>query len=97
MIKSCECIIGLRHDYDNTELVNLGELKEHIKTQKQFKENHKDSELWRAITDDFRDVYSLEDYCDRRKNTDLTRFEFCPFCGQKIDWKKIKRSNNNAE
>ena len=33
--------------------------------------------------------YSFKDYCDRRKSTNLTRFEFCPYCGKKIDWKKI--------
>ena len=34
--------------------------------------------------------YTLKDYADRRKSTNLTRFEFCPYCGKKIDWKKIK-------
>ena len=34
--------------------------------------------------------YSFKDYCDKRKSTNLTRFEFCPYCGKKIDWKKIK-------
>ena len=34
--------------------------------------------------------YTLKDYCDKRKSTNLTRFEYCPYCGSKIDWKKIK-------
>ncbi len=34
--------------------------------------------------------YSFADYCDKRKVTNLGRFEFCPMCGKKIDWKKIK-------
>lgn len=34
--------------------------------------------------------YTLQDYADKRKSTNLIRFDFCPYCGRKIDWKKIK-------
>ena len=29
-------------------------------------------------------------FLDRRKNY-LTFYNFCPFCGEKIDWKNIKK------
>lgn len=66
---SCVCYIGLLHDYDNTDVITLEELKAHI---------------------EMRTVYTMSDYCDRRKSTDLTRFNYCPMCGKKIDWKAMK-------
>ena len=39
-------------------------------------------------------IYSLPDYCDKRKSTDLTQFNYCPLCGKKIDWKAIKGGAN---
>ena len=35
-------------------------------------------------------IYTMKDYADKRKSTNITRFEYCPHCGEKIDWKKIK-------
>lgn len=77
-----ECVIGMRNDYENTELVTLAELKEHIKNRLERDYNSEynyRSELW-----------LLSKYCDKRYSTDLTRFKFCPLCGKKIDWKAIK-------
>jgi hypothetical protein len=31
-------------------------------------------------------VYTRQDYYDRRKSTNLLRFNFCPICGEKIIW-----------
>ena len=50
------------------------------------------SELKR-VTEEWPHFYSFKDYCDRRKSTNLARFKFCPYCGKKIDWKKIKEEN----
>lgn len=86
-IQNCECYIGMRHDYENTDLVTLAELKEHIESEKRFAESHKDSEWWQSLCS----KYTLDDYCDKRKSTDLTRFNYCPVCGKKIDWKEMKR------
>ena len=36
-------------------------------------------------------VYPLSDYTDRRKSTNITQFDFCPFCGEKIDWKQLRK------
>ena len=81
-----ECYIGIRHDYENTDIVTLEELKKHIESEKRLAEQNKDSEFWQSICS----KYTLADYCDMRKGTDLTRFRYCPFCGQKIDWKAMR-------
>lgn len=89
-IEKCECVIGLRNAYEDTDLVTLADLKEYIESEKRFAEINKDSEWWQSICN----KYTLEDYCDKRKATDLTRFNYCPLCGKKIDWKAIKGGAN---
>ena len=89
-IEKCECIIGIRYDYESTDITTLAELKEHIESEKRLAESHKDSEWWQSMCS----KYTLEDYCDKRKSTDLTRFNYCPLCGKKIDWKAIKGGAN---
>ena len=77
-IEKCECWIGVRYDYEDTDITTLAELKEHI-------------EIMKRLPSYFhQNPYELVDYCDKRKSTDLTRFNYCPFCGKKIDWKAIK-------
>ena len=84
-----ECIIGLLHDDHYDELVTIKDLFEEIKIQ---------STVYNDLCDMYKKYfnkkpkapYTLKDYCDRRKSTNLTRFEYCPYCGKKIDWKKIK-------
>ena len=81
-IEKCECWIGVRYDYENTDLVTLADLKEHIETMKRLPSYfHKKP-------------YELADYCDKRKSTDLTQFNYCPICGKKIDWNAIKGGAN---
>lgn len=83
-----EHIIGLLNDYENTELITLNGLKKHINQMYHFVlwvKGNKYNDLRQ------REAYTLKDYCDGRKSTDLTRFEYCPICGEKIDWGKIKR------
>ena len=75
------CFIGLIHDYDNTRLVTLDELKEHIEHRAELQEFLLEHHLHSIKT------FSLKDYCDGRKTTDLTRFKFCPLCGRKIIYK----------
>ena len=81
-IEKCECWIGVRYDYENTALVTLTDLKEHIETMKRLPSYFHTK------------PYELTDYCDKRKTTDLTRFNYCPLCGKKIDWKAIKGGAN---
>lgn len=75
-----ECIVGMLHEYENTELVTIAELKKHIE-----KENRLPNYFNKK-------PYQLSDYCDKRKSTDLTRFEYCPICGKNIGWKVIKET-----
>ena len=35
--------------------------------------------------------YTAEQYCDFRYATNLQRFKYDPFTGEKIDWKKVKK------
>ena len=87
-IEKCECVVGIRYDYENTDLVTLEDLKEHI-------ERHNNSiDFWKKAGFPKTKAISLEDYCDNRKSTDLTRFNYCPLCGKKIDWKAIKGGAN---
>ena len=80
MVDKCECIIGIKEE----ALVTFDELKEIIKRDAEFKKtNYK---MWSIMGN----KYTLDDYCDRRKSTDLTRFNYCPLCGKKIDWKSYK-------
>lgn len=34
--------------------------------------------------------FSAKQYCDFRYSTNLQRFRYDPFTGEKIDWKKVK-------
>ena len=88
-----ECVIGILYDYDNTGLITLDDLKKHIEKKREF--NDIDSIEWveRYYSHGCplrEKVWELKDYCDRRKSTDITRFDYCPLCGKKIEWKKIK-------
>lgn len=77
---TCECVICMVYDYENTHLASLEKLKEHIKNNERMYNS-----FWTNTK-----PYTLSDYADKRKNTNITRFEYCPFCGKKIDWKVIK-------
>lgn len=83
-MKCKECIIGMLLDYDNSKLITLNELKEHIDSQNSLIDN----ELHKWIFPKAKKI-SLSDYKDRRKNNDIYRFSFCPYCGEKIDWKNL--------
>lgn len=47
------------------------------------------SEL-KSLIKEWPHFYSFKDYCDFRKSTNMNRFYYCPHCGKKIDWNKIK-------
>ncbi len=85
-MNECKHIIGMIHDYDNTRLATVSELKEHITS----------NEEWYSIPhlQHTGRPYTLNDYCDMRKIVDMTRFKHCPLCGAKIDWKAIKENSN---
>lgn len=44
--------------------------------------------------------YTIKDYCNVSKPTNLYRFNFCPKCGEKIDWEKygeLLTQNDNEQ
>ena len=89
-----ECIIGLLHYINYADLITLYELKQHIQ------ENIEQNELLDRIPYLRNSPYlrtkwlSMRDYTDKRKRTDLTRFDYCPVCGKKINWADIRRAYN---
>lgn len=90
MGSKCQCVIGLYYKNGGGELVTLQDLKMHINDVREF-----NADCCRLYRRDFlsRKEYTLQDYADKRKSTNLTRFDFCPMCGKKINWKKIGRDD----
>ena len=74
-------------------MVTVGELKSHIRDELEFKHIIEKDEMWKGYNYGIKG-WTLADYCDKRKSTDLTRFNYCPLCGKKIDWKAIKGGAN---
>lgn len=86
-----DCIIGLLYHNDYSELVTLDRLKEHIEEQREYNRSLAVDPIFSTAPDLKVKCYTLQQYCDWRRSTDLHRFSYCPDCGAKIDWGKIKR------
>jgi len=69
--------------------VTLDELKNHIEDQKEYNRSLRDDPALCNCESLYAKVFTLKQYADRRRSTDLTRFSFCPDCGKRIDWKSI--------
>ena len=80
-MKNCEHAIGFICDYGNSDIITLEELKERIESMKELCEKEYIFKY-----------YTLSDYCDFRKSVDIQRFNYCPFCGEKIEWKSIAKA-----
>ena len=80
-----DCFIGLLNGYGGGDLATAEDLKLTIADRLRFNDYCKRDGLPISKT-----VWTMSDYGDRRKSTDLTRFIHCPLCGKKIDWKQIK-------
>lgn len=81
-----ECIIGVFNHNDYSELVTLGDLKSLIEERNEF-----NAECDKQGIPEIRvREYTIKDYTDFRRSTNLTRFSYCPDCGKKIDWKGIR-------
>ena len=88
-----ECFIGLFFGCENPCIITTSELKEKIRERKE------DNKMLRAYGNDWavKKEWSLKDYADRRKSTDMMRFDFCPVCGNKIKWNEIARDSDGEE
>lgn len=90
-----ECYIGIINDYENTTMVTLEELKSHIRDELELKHIYENDEMWKGYNHGIKG-WTLADYCDKRKSTDLTRFNYCPMCGKEIDWKTMRDAMNKC-
>ena len=97
MANKCDCIIGLLgQGYENPELATLDKLKDYIAESIYYNEwlvplyAQGDPNRFK------RKIWTLKDYADFRKSTNLTRFRYCPNCGMPIDWKNIGRIENGS-
>ena len=83
-MKEHKCIIGEWLD-EHPVLVTFEELQEYVK---------QNNETYRYGIEHYGfpigQIYLLSDYFDRRKSTNLNHFNYCPYCGEKIDWKQLK-------
>ena len=88
-----ECFIGLIYDCENTRIITTTELKEIIRERREC------NKILRAYGNNWavKKEWSLKDYSDRRKSTDMMRFDFCPVCGNKIKWNEIARDSDGEE
>lgn len=91
-----DCVIGLLAKHDERYLVTIEELEKHIADSIDFFDWIKENG-YSLFPGNRTSAYTLSDYTDFRKNTDLHRFMYCPYCGQKIDWKQIRRTDNGNE
>ena len=84
-----KCIIGQWLDYEDTSLITFKDLNEKVK-------EHNETYIYgletygKAFVNGLIKKIVILDYFDGRKNTNLIKFNYCPYCGEKIDWKKLK-------
>lgn len=84
-----ECLIGSFNDFGYHELITFAELKEHVKNTKDFNDRLRSDPFMTDVERLCRKEWLLKDYADKRKSTNLYRFNFCPVCGKTIDLKKL--------
>ena len=90
MAENHECVIGLYQYCDYSKLVTLEELEEEITDSIMHNIMLDSDPLLKGCTYLRRKEWTLADYGDKRKRTNLTRFDYCPECGKAIDWKAIR-------
>ena len=94
-MKERECIIGLVHNSDYSELITLNKLKSKIKWNKEYNTFINNDPIYNRATWALKEEWTLKDYADKRKSVNLHRFNFCPVCGKTIDWKSIRNIEEN--
>lgn len=83
------CYIGEWLDYENAGLVTYDDLKEKIKSNNETFEYGLRTYGENFVNGLMKEL-KIKDYFDKRKNTNFNRFNYCPYCGKKIDWKGLK-------
>ena len=84
----CDCWIAILIDYDQDEENNL-----YISSYKQkLIEKASQSRRFNIIgINPQQEVFKSKDYIDGRKGL-ATLFTYCPLCGKKIDWRKLRKA-----
>lgn len=83
-----ECIIGVLNYWESYDFATVEEVKQLVKNRTEY--NSRIRSEYGEVDALLYKEWRLEDYFDKRKNTDLARFDYCPYCGKKIDWRKMK-------
>lgn len=84
-----ECLIGLWHYDDSSEMVTIGDITKNIRSHNEMF-SYEDACV-RMLKRIGMQEYHIEDLFDLRKNRlPITRFRYCPECGKKIDWKGMR-------
>jgi len=80
---NCNCLFGyLNDDYDLISL-NRNTIAFDLKSYMESHNHMTDKGYYDGIK------ISLIDFFDKEKNM-INRFHYCPYCGEKINWKAIK-------
>lgn len=87
------CYIGEWLDYGNSELVTYNDLKEKVKSNNETYEYGLNT-YGKDFVKGLMNKITLKDYFDKRKNTNFNKFDYCPYCGKKIDWKELKERSD---
>lgn len=91
-----ECYIGLWYYAEGAEMKTLREILEAIaRHNAKFEWDETSKRIWEelgAVRYSFNDLFDL-----RRNRLPLCRFNYCPVCGAKIDWKEIKQKCQSKE
>jgi hypothetical protein len=82
-MENCDCLIG----YISGEEIKKSEFKEKVNDIVRIQPELKRIGLLTG------EPLSFEQIIDNRRGY-LHKFCFCPYCGKKLDWKKIKKINN---
>ncbi len=86
MNKFCDCWIAILNDYDQSETNNLYLTNYKLRlVDKAFQ-----SKNMNEIDKNWK-VFEPKDYIDKRKSLS-TMFSYCPKCGNKIDWRRLRKA-----
>ena len=84
----CDHTLGYLHDW-----IYQSEIKERLKSEAFGWNSHSRTmnSLTRGNGKLLKEDYKPSDFLDRRKGY-MNMFNFCPDCGEKINWKAIKKA-----
>ena len=87
-----ECVIGLWHYDEGAELYDFEDLERLIKSLKEraarLREegDTEEAEKYKKIANSYFDNQEDTDFADIY----FEHFDYCPYCGKKIDWKGLR-------